>query len=232
MSGEIEDINVQLLEFGGENGVQALVKLDKTYRITISNEEIQNSIKDNVPSLTQEEMDDLEDMPTVDDNASPEQEVINKSDEEVNEETNPDDKILKELNDRLEELHNNFEEENKLQIGGQTLDQVSIALAIALLNNNLQEQTTKSVTSDEDDDTTKISELEEPNNKNIVSNILENGKILLLSIQSIEKLNTEDLENHLEDIKTEIKDKEFPKTQNSIKEVEEIIDSIKEKNNV
>ena len=35
MSEGIEDINVQLIEFGGENGVQALVKLDKTYRITI-----------------------------------------------------------------------------------------------------------------------------------------------------------------------------------------------------
>ena len=42
MSEGIEDINIQLIEFGGENGVQALVKLDKTYRITISNEEIQN----------------------------------------------------------------------------------------------------------------------------------------------------------------------------------------------
>ena len=40
MSEGIEDINVQLIEFGGENGVQALVKLDKTYRITISNEEM------------------------------------------------------------------------------------------------------------------------------------------------------------------------------------------------
>ena len=137
MSEGIEDINVQLIEFGGENGVQALVELDKTYRITISNEEIQNSMKDSVTSLTQEEMDELDNMPVVEDNSSPEQDTVLEQDADVNIDNNPDDNIVKDLSNRLEELHNNFEQESQTQLGGQSLEQVSIAVAIALLNNEL-----------------------------------------------------------------------------------------------
>jgi len=231
MNSEIEDINVQLLEFGGENGVQALVKLDKTYRITISNEEIQNSITDNVPSLTQEEIDELEDMP-VNDNVSPEQEDTNKSDEEINEETSSDDNLLKNLNNQLEELHTNFAEESNSQTGGHTLDQVSIALAVALLNNELKDKAKKSVTFAEDDKLEEINEFEQPNQKSILSNILENGKIIVSSIQSIEDVDTKKIENHLEEIENEIKDKDFPKTKKSVKDVKEAIQVINMKKDI
>ena len=108
VNSEIEDINVQLLEFGGENGVQALVKLDKTYRITMSNEEIQNSITDNVSSLIEKEpisedtlADELENTTTDENNSTT----------VINEVTNSDDNLLKDLNNKLEELHTNFAEE-------------------------------------------------------------------------------------------------------------------------
>ena len=158
MSEGIEDINVQLIEFGGENGVQALVKLDKTYRITISNEEIQNSMKDSVTSLTQEEMDELDNMPVVEDNSSPEQDTVLEQDADVNIDNNPDDNIVKDLSNRLEELHNNFEQESQTQLGGQSLEQVSIAVAIALLNNELDNKL------NEGDNLGQINELKEPDN--------------------------------------------------------------------
>jgi len=212
MSEGIEDINVQLIEFGGENGVQALVKLDKTYRITISNEEIQNSMKDSVTSLTQEEMDELDNMPVIEDNSSPEQDTVLEQDADVNEETNPDDNIVKDFNSRLEELHNNFVQESTSQFGGQSLDQVSIAIAIALLNSELNDKTVKKVDLSQDDI------LERSNNESVLSTILEYGNNYL-SIESIEELNIEKIENHLESIENEIKDKDFPKTQKSIEDV-------------
>ena len=229
MSEGIEDINVQLIEFGGENGVQALVKLDKTYRITISNEEIQNSMKDSVTSLTQEEMDELDNMPVIEDNSSPEQDTVleeKSSPEEeadVNIDNNPDDTIIKQLTNRLEELHNNFEQESQTQLGGQSLDQVSIAVALALLNNELD---------NEGNNLGQINELKEPDNQSILSNILEKGKDIVSSIQSIEDVKTEEIEKHLEDIKDEIKDKDFPKTQKSIEDVKESIDIINMKNDM
>ena len=229
MSEGIEDINVQLIEFGGENGVQALVKLDKTYRITISNEEIQNSMKDSVTSLTQEEMDELDNMPVIEDNSSPEQDTVleeKSSPEEevvVNIDNNPDDTIIKQLTNRLEELHNNFEQESQTQLGGQSLEQVSIAVALALLNNELD---------NEGNNLGQINELKEPDNQSILSNILEKGKDIVSSIQSIEDVKTEEIEKHLEDIKNEIKDKDFPKTQKSIEDVKESIDIINMKNDM
>ena len=229
MSEGIEDINVQLIEFGGENGVQALVKLDKTYRITISNEEIQNSMKDSVTSLTQEEMDELDNMPVIEDNSSPEQDTVleeKSSPEEeadVNIDNNPDDTIIKQLTNRLEELHNNFEQESQTQLGGQSLEQVSIAVALALLNNELD---------NEGNNLGQINELKEPDNQSILSNILEKGKDIVSSIQSIEDVKTEEIEKHLEDIKNEIKDKDFPKTQKSIEDVKESIDIIHMKNDM
>ena len=226
MSEGIEDINVQLIEFGGENGVQALVKLDKTYRITISNEEIQNSMKDSVTSLTQEEMDELDNMPVVEDNSSPEQDTVLEQDADVNIDNNPDDNIVKDLSNRLEELHNNFEQESQTQLGGQSLEQVSIAVAIALLNNELDNKL------NEGDNLGQINELKEPDNESILSNILEKGKDIVSSIQSIEDVKTEEIEKHLEDIKNEIKDKDFPKTQKSIEDVKESIDIINMKNDM
>ena len=223
MSEGIEDINVQLIEFGGENGVQALVKLDKTYRITISNEEIQNSMKDSVTSLTQEEMDELDNMPVVEDNSSPEQDTVLEQDADVNIDNNPDDNIVKDLSNRLEELHNNFEQESQTQLGGQSLEQVSIAVALALLNNELD---------NEGNNLGQINELKEPDNQSILSNILEKGKDIVSSIQSIEDVKTEEIEKHLEDIKNEIKDKDFPKTQKSIEDVKESIDIINMKNDM
>ena len=229
MSEGIEDINVQLIEFGGENGVQALVKLDKTYRITISNEEIQNSMKDSVTSLTQEEMDELDNMPVVEDNSSPEQDTVleekssPEQDADVNIDNNPDDNIVKDLSNRLEELHNNFEQESQTQLGGQSLEQVSIAVALALLNNELD---------NEGNNLGQINELKEPDNQSILSNILEKGKDIVSSIQSIEDVKTEEIEKHLEDIKDEIKDKDFPKTQKSIEDVKESIDIINMKNDM
>lgn len=229
MSEGIEDINVQLIEFGGENGVQALVKLDKTYRITISNEEIQNSMKDSVTSLTQEEMDELDNMPVIEDNSSPEQDTVleeKSSPEEeadVNIDNNPDDTIIKQLTNRLEELHNNFEQESQTQLGGQSLEQVSIAVALALLNNELD---------NEGNNLGQINELKEPDNQSILSNILEKGKDIVSSIQSIEDVKTEEIEKHLEDIKNEIKDKDFLKTQKSIEDVKESIDIINMKNDM
>ena len=225
MSEGIEDINVQLIEFGGENGVQALVKLDKTYRITISNEEIQNSMKDSVTSLTQEEMDELDNMPVIEDNSSPEQDTVLEQDADVNEETNPDDNIVKDFNSRLEELHNNFVQESTSQFGGQSLDQVSIAIAIALLNSELNDKTVKKVDLSQDDI------LERSNNESVLSTILEYGNNYL-SIESIEELNIEKIENHLESIENEIKDKDFPKTKKSIEDVKESIDIIKMKNDM
>ena len=238
MSEGIEDINVQLIEFGGENGVQALVKLDKTYRITISNEEIQNSMKDSVTSLTQEEMDELDNMPVVEDNSSPEQDTVleekssPEQDADVNIDNNPDDNIVKDLSNRLEELHNNFEQESQTQLGGQSLEQVSIAVAIALLNNELGDKVKKSVTFAEDNELEQINEFKEPDNQSILSNILEKGKDIVSSIQSIEDVKTEEIEKHLEDIKNEIKDKDFPKTQKSIEDVKESIDIINMKNDM
>ena len=232
MSEGIEDINVQLIEFGGENGVQALVKLDKTYRITISNEEIQNSMKDSVTSLTQEEMDELDNMPVIEDNSSPEQDSVleeKSSPEEeadVNIDNNPDDTIIKQLTNRLEELHNNFEQESQTQLGGQSLEQVSIAVALALLNNELDNKL------NEGNNLGQINELKEPDNQSILSNILEKGKDIVSSIQSIEDVKTEEIEKHLEDIKNEIKDKDFPKTQKSIEDVKESIDIINMKNDM
>ena len=232
MSEGIEDINVQLIEFGGENGVQALVKLDKTYRITISNEEIQNSMKDSVTSLTQEEMDELDNMPVVEDNSSPEQDTVleekssPEQDADVNIDNNPDDNIVKDLSNRLEELHNNFEQESQTQLGGQSLEQVSIAVAIALLNNELDNKL------NEGDNLGQINELKEPDNESILSNILEKGKDIVSSIQSIEDVKTEEIEKHLEDIKNEIKDKDFLKTQKSIEDVKESIDIINMKNDM
>lgn len=238
MSEGIEDINVQLIEFGGENGVQALVKLDKTYRITISNEEIQNSMKDSVSSLTQEEMDELDSMPVVEDNSSPEQntileeksspeeDAVIEQDADVNIDNNPDDNIVKDLSNRLEELHNNFEQESQTQLGGQSLEQVSIAVALALLNNELDNKV------NEGDNLGQINELKEPDNQSILSNILEKGKDIVSSIQSIEDVKTEEIEKHLEDIKNEIKDKDFPKTQKSIEDVKESIDIINMKNDM
>ena len=232
MSEGIEDINVQLIEFGGENGVQALVKLDKTYRITISNEEIQNSMKDSVTSLTQEEMDELDNMPVIEDNSSPEQDTVleekssPEQDADVNIDNNPDDNIVKDLSNRLEELHNNFEQESQTQLGGQSLEQVSIAVAIALLNNELDNKL------NEGDNLGQINELKEPDNESILSNILEKGKDIVSSIQSIEDVKTEEIEKHLEDIKNEIKDKDFPKTQKSIEDVKESIDIINMKNDM
>ena len=232
MSEGIEDINVQLIEFGGENGVQALVKLDKTYRITISNEEIQNSMKDSVTSLTQEEMDELDNMPVVEDNSSPEQDTVleekssPEQDADVNIDNNPDDNIVKDLSNRLEELHNNFEQESQTQLGGQSLEQVSIAVAIALLNNELDNKL------NEGDNLGQINELKEPDNESILSNILEKGKDIVSSIQSIEDVKTEEIEKHLEDIKNEIKDKDFPKTKKSIEDVKETIQLIKLKNDI
>ena len=223
MSEGIEDINVQLIEFGGENGVQALVKLDKTYRITISNEEIQNSMKDSVTSLTQEEMDELDNMPVVEDNSSPEQDTVLEQDADVNIDNNPDDNIVKDLSNRLEELHNNFEQESQTQLGGQSLEQVSIAVALALLNNELD---------NEGNNLGQINELKEPDNQSILSNILEKGKDIVSSIQSIEDVKTEEIEKHLEDIKNEIKDKDFLKTQKSIEDVKESIDIINMKNDM
>lgn len=228
MSEEIEDINVQLIEFGGENGVQALVKLDKTYRITISNEEIQNSMKDIVPSL-------IEDEPINEDTLADELENTttdkNNSTTEVNEVTSSDDNLLKDLNNQLEDLHTNFKEESNSQSGGQTLDQVSIALAVALLKNELEDKMKKSVTFAEGDELEQINEFEQPNQESILSNILENGKSIILSIQSIEEFDTKKLENHLEDIENEIKDKtaDFPKTQISIQNVKDSIEIIKQK---
>lgn len=220
MSEGIEDINVQLIEFGGENGVQALVKLDKTYRITISNEEIQNSMKDNVTSLTQEEMDELDNTNVNEDNALPE-----SQDTTMNEGSNSDDNMVKELNSRLEELHENFVEENTSQFGGQSLDQVSIAVAIALLNSELNDKNKKNDTIAQGD----ISE--ESNNESVLSIIIENGKSFL-SIESIEELDTKKIENHLENIENEIKDKDFPKTKKSIEDVKETIQLIKLKNDI
>ena len=232
MSEGIEDINVQLIEFGGENGVQALVKLDKTYRITISNEEIQNSMKDSVTSLTQEEMDELDNMPIIEDNSSPEQDSVleeKSSPEEeavVNIDNNPDDTIIKQLTNRLEELHNNFEQESQTQLGGQSLEQVSIAVALALLNNELDNKV------NEGNNLGQINELKEPDNQSILSNILEKGKDIVSSIQSIEDVKTEEIEKHLENIENEIKDKDFPKTQKSIEDVKESIDIINMKNDM
>ena len=239
MSEGIEDINVQLIEFGGENGVQALVKLDKTYRITISNEEIQNSMKDIVPSLTEDESlnedilaDELEDIPINEDNSSPEPDAAIEEDTEVNEQPTADDNIVKDLNIRLEELHNNFEQESQTQLGGQSLEQVSIAVALALLNNELENKVKKSVTFAEGDNLEQINEFKEPDNQTILSNILEKGKDIVSSIQSIEDVKTEEIEKHLEDIKNEIKDKDFPKTQKSIEDVKESIDIINMKNDM
>ena len=239
MSEGIEDINVQLIEFGGENGVQALVKLDKTYRITISNEEIQNSMKDIVPSLTEDESlnedilaDELEDIPINEDNSSPEPDAAIEEDTEVNEQPTADDNIVKDLNIRLEELHNNFEQESQTQLGGQSLEQVSIAVALALLNNELENKVKKSVTFAEGDNLEQINEFKEPDNQTILSNILEKGKDIVSSIQSIEDVKTEEIEKHLEDIKDEIKDKDFPKTQKSIEDVKESIDIINMKNDM
>ena len=238
MSEGIEDINVQLIEFGGENGVQALVKLDKTYRITISNEEIQNSMKDSVTSLTQEEMDELDNIPVIEDNSSPEQDnvleeksspeedAVIEQDADVNIDNNPDDNIVKDLSNRLEELHNNFEQESQTQLGGQSLEQVSIAVALALLNNELDNKV------NEGNNLGQINELKEPDNQSILSNILEKGKDIVSSIQSIEDVKTEEIEKHLEDIKDEIKDKDFPKTQKSIEDVKESIDIINMKNDM
>ena len=238
MSEGIEDINVQLIEFGGENGVQALVKLDKTYRITISNEEIQNSMKDSVTSLTQEEMDELDNIPVIEDNSSPEQDnvleeksspeedAVIEQDADVNIDNNPDDNIVKDLSNRLEELHNNFEQESQTQLGGQSLEQVSIAVALALLNNELDNKV------NEGNNLGQINELKEPDNQSILSNILEKGKDIVSSIQSIEDVKTEEIEKHLEDIKNEIKEKDFPKTQKSIEDVKESIDIINMKNDM
>lgn len=214
MSEGIEDINIQLIEFGGENGVEALVKLDKTYRITISNEEIQNSMKDKVTSLTQEEMDELDNTNVNEDNALPE-----SQDTTMNEGSNSDDNTVKELNSRLEELHENFVEENTSQFGGQSLDQVSIAVAVALLNSELNDTITQGDIS------------EEPNNESVLSIIIENGKSFL-SIESIQELDTKKIENHLENIENEIKDKDFPKTKKSIEDVKETIQLIKLKNDM
>lgn len=231
MSEGIEDINVQLIEFGGENGVQALVKLDKTYRITISNEEIQNSMKDIVPSLTDDESlsedilaDELENTPIDENNASPEQDAVIEENTEMNEETNPDDNTLQKLKSSIEELQNNFEEESQSQLGGQSLDQVSIAVAVALLNNELDNKVKNDVDSFQDDN------FMQSNNASI-SNILENGQ-KFLSIQSIEEINTKEIENHLETIENEIKDKDFPKTQKSIEDVKETIQLINMKNDM
>lgn len=231
MSEGIEDINIQLIEFGGENGVQALVKLDKTYRITISNEEIQNSMKDIVPSLTDDESlsedilaDELENTPIDENNASPEQDAVIEENTEMNEETNPDDNTLQKLKSSIEELQNNFEEESQSQLGGQSLDQVSIAVAVALLNNELDNKVKNDVDSFQDDN------FMQSNNASI-SNILENGQ-KFLSIQSIEEINTKEIENHLETIENEIKDKDFPKTQKSIEDVKETIQLINMKNDM
>ena len=231
MSEGIEDINIQLIEFGGENGVEALVKLDKTYRITISNEEIQNSMKDIVPSLTDDESlsedilaDELENTPIDENNASPEQDAVIEENTEMNEETNPDDNTLQKLKSSIEELQNNFEEESQSQLGGQSLDQVSIAVAVALLNNELDNKVKNDVDSFQDDN------FMQSNNASI-SNILENGQ-KFLSIQSIEEINTKEIENHLETIENEIKDKDFPKTQKSIEDVKETIQLINMKNDM
>ena len=231
MSEGIEDINIQLIEFGGENGVEALVKLDKTYRITISNEEIQNSMKDIVPSLTDDESlsedilaDELENTPIDENTASPEQDAVIEENTEMNEETNPDDNTLQKLKSSIEELQNNFEEESQSQLGGQSLDQVSIAVAVALLNNELDNKVKNDVDSFQDDN------FMQSNNASI-SNILENGQ-KFLSIQSIEEINTKEIENHLETIENEIKDKDFPKTQKSIEDVKETIQLINMKNDM
>ena len=73
--------------------------------------------------------------------------------------------------------------------------------------------------------------LERSNNESVLSTILEYGNNYL-SIESIEELNIEKIENHLESIENEIKDKDFPKTQKSIEDVKESIDIIKMKNDM
>ena len=73
--------------------------------------------------------------------------------------------------------------------------------------------------------------LERSNNESVLSTILENGNNYL-SIESIEELNIEKIENHLESIENEIKDKDFPKTKKSIEDVKESIDIIKMKNDM
>ena len=191
----------------------------------LMSEEIQNSMKDSVTSLTQEEMDELDNMPVIEDNSSPEQDTVLEQDADVNEETNRDDNIVKDFNSRLEELHNNFVQESTSQFGGQSLDQVSIAIAIALLNSELNDKTVKKVDLSQDDI------LERSNNESVLSTILENGNNYL-SIESIEELNIEKIENHLESIENEIKDKDFPKTKKSIEDVKESIDIIKMKNDM
>ena len=144
----------------------------------------------------------------------------------MNIDNNPDDTIIKQLTNRLEELHNNFEQESQTQLGGQSLEQVSIAVAIALLNNELDNKL------NEGDNLGQINELKEPDNESILSNILEKGKDIVSSIQSIEDVKTEEIEKHLEDIKNEIKDKDFLKTQKSIEDVKESIDIINMKNDM
>ena len=126
----------------------------------------------------------------------------------------------------------NFQQESQTQLGGQSLEQVSIAVALALLNNELGDKVKKSVTFAEDNELEQINEFEEPDNQSILLNILEKGKDIVSSIQSIEDVKTEEIEKHLEDIKDEIKDKDFPKTQKSIEDVKESIDIINMKNDM
>ena len=69
------------------------------------------------------------------------------------------------------------------------------------------------------------------NNESVLSTILENGNNYL-SIESIEELNINEIENHLDSIENEIKDKDFPKTKKSVEDVKEAIQLINMKNDM
>ncbi len=144
MSGATEEVNVKLINFGGTDGIEADVMIDNTtYKIKVSQDEIDNAVENNFNDFLAEELED---------------ETIEQQQENLL--TTRMHELSADLDKYKESYKVDLENYQKNMKGGSNDLSIPLSVALSVLNNELK-TVSPSTTSTED----KTMKVEDLNNK-------------------------------------------------------------------
>lgn len=177
MSGATEEVNVKLIKFGGTDGIEADVMIDNTtYKIKVSQDEIDNAVETGVNDLlTQELEDDAKDQVNESEDETIEQQQNNLLTTRMHELSADLDKYKESYKVDLENYQKNMK-------GGSNDLSIPLSVALSVLNNELK--TVSPSTTSTEDKTMKVEDLNQKVDE--LDSVLKDIKPLLNDFSNID----------------------------------------------
>lgn len=176
MSGATEEVNVKLIKFGGTDGIEADVMIDNTtYKIKVSQDDINTAVEKDVDDFLAEELDDANDQVNESEDETIEQQQNNLLTTRMHELSADLDKYKESYKVDLENYQKNMK-------GGSNDLSIPLSVALSVLNNELK--TVSPSTTSTEDKTMKVEDLNQKVDE--LDSVLKDIKPLLNDFSNID----------------------------------------------